>query len=158
MYPVTLTDIFVFSSSFVHFNVGRKQTSLQDIFSMQVSSIEWILGVQIQRFDNMYNVEMTNDRYCCCDNLRGPCEDRVIDLRERCNDADVCQPYFLVRFKRCSDSSTCLDVESYQLRNHTDLPLDQIGLYIPIDVESGENVKNLSHFVALFVRSGMEIC
>ena len=124
------------------FNVGRKQASFQDILLyIQVAGIEWILGVQIQRFDNLYNAEIRNGEYCCCDSSRDPCEERVMDLSGRCNGANSCQHSFFVRFQRCLDSSTCLDIKSYRLRNRTNLPLDQLVLYIPIDVDLGENVK-----------------
>ena len=94
----------------------------------------------------MYNVEMTNGQYCCCDNPLGPCEERAADLRGRCSYADVCLPYFFVHIKRCLNSTTCLNIQSYRLKNRSNLALDRTVLYMPIDVESGENVKKLESF------------
>ena len=34
---------------------------------VQVASSEWVLGVQIQHFENLCNVEIKDGKYCCCD-------------------------------------------------------------------------------------------
>ena len=43
------------------------------IVFVQVASSEWFLTFQIQYFENLYNAEIRNNEYCCCDNPDDPC-------------------------------------------------------------------------------------
>ena len=73
---------------------------------MQVGSSEWVLGVQTQHFENMFNAETRFDQYCCCD-TPSPCVESLAGLNPTtCN--PECDPYFEMRFEVCFYNETCL--------------------------------------------------
>ena len=43
---------------------------------VQVAKSEQLLGVQLQNFDNMFNAEIRDDKYCCCDQ-ESTCADNI---------------------------------------------------------------------------------
>ena len=43
------------------------------VFVQAAASSEWFLAFQIQNFQNLYNAEIRNTEYCCCDNPDDPC-------------------------------------------------------------------------------------
>ena len=115
---------------------------------MQVASTEWILAVQIHNFTNLYNVEIVNDNYCCCDDNQS-CGSVLNDLFVICKHpiaTQVCEPYFLVHFRNCL-SSTCPLNKHYQL-NYTSSAstFDHGILSIPImEMELGDKVRTKSN-------------
>ena len=100
---------------------------------MQVASSEWVLGVQIQHFENMYNAEIRDGKYCCCDRNDVVCQADII-LLGTCiisQPEHGCDPYFRVYVRACLNNGTCFVTESYQL-NGVITSLNQVVLNIPI--------------------------
>ena len=112
---------------------------------MQVASSEWVLGVQIQHFENLYNVEIKDGSYCCCDNPEVECSQSITDLQGLCYDPNlirVCEQYFLVHVKDCSYNSTCTVSQTYQLRIDSSTSLNHLVLFIPLkEMELSNNVR-----------------
>ena len=111
---------------------------------MQVASTEWVLGVQIQNFTNLYNVEIINGMYCCCDDNER-CGSTSSDLLGMCKHASttqVCETCFLVHIKNCISIGTCSLSKTYQLNyKPSDLISDHGILSIPfMEMELGEQV------------------
>ena len=78
---------------------------------IQVASTEWFLGVQIQNFENLYNVEIIKGVYCCCDYIG--CSENISTLRGSCT--HICEPYFLINISNSSCDGTCPLDKTYQL-------------------------------------------
>ena len=74
-----------------------------------MSISERVLGIQIQRFENMFNAEIRNDMYCCCDDPDTQCRGNIHDLGSTtCSNAVyMCHPYFLVYFQACPSVEKC---------------------------------------------------
>ena len=113
---------------------------------MQVASTEWFLGVQIQDFVNLYNVEIINETYCCCyDNQI--CLSDSNSLLTLCKDSSTtppCETYFLVHVRdHCLNSGACLVSRIYQLNyQSSDSMFDNGILSIPFkEMELGDGVK-----------------
>ena len=73
---------------------------------MQVSSSEWVLGVQIQHFENKYNAEIRQNMYCCCDDSDIPCG-ASIDAVKSMTCTTTCQPLYVVYFQACPSTEMC---------------------------------------------------
>ena len=73
---------------------------------VQVASSEWVLGVNIQHFENMFNAEIRSGNYCCCDDGVTPCGE-TIDAVKPMTCTTVCHPYFVVHFQACPSIKTC---------------------------------------------------
>ena len=64
-----------------------------------MASSEWVLGVQIQHFENVYGSEIINGQFCCCDdgssdNDVSICKENITD-QQMCKDSDnPCDNYF----------------------------------------------------------------
>ena len=79
------------------------------VYSVQMASSEWVLGLQIQHFANLYNAEIRGDQYCCCDmqsTAAVPCVDNLPDLQSSDCTAE-CEPYFEIYFIVCFTNETC---------------------------------------------------
>ena len=102
---------------------------------VQVASSEWVLGVQIQHFENMYNAEIRNDLYCCCDDHFRECKENITDLIQNgtCFNSDHrCETYFVLYVRECSYNSICSDTEIYRL-NVARTSLEHLVLYMPFE-------------------------
>ena len=67
-----------------------------------------MLGVQIQHFESLHNIKFNNNNgmYCCCD---GDCMEGAFDKSKTSHMCGaMCQPYFVLHFKACPSSGTCL--------------------------------------------------
>ena len=112
---------------------------------MQVASTEWFLGVQIQDFVNLYNVEMINENYCCCHDNQ-TCSSDLISLLTICKASSTtppCETYFLVYVRDCLHSSACTVSRIYQLNYQSSASMFDNGiLSIPfMEMELGDGVK-----------------
>ena len=77
-----------------------------------MANSEWLLGVSVQHFQNLYNAEIrSSGKYCCCDisYLDVPCVEDLTDLDVTACTSE-CQPYFEMRFEVCSANGTCSDM------------------------------------------------
>ena len=112
---------------------------------LQVTNSEWVLGVQIQHFENVYGLEIRNSHFCCCDdgtdnddddqNDVSLCVRNITDL-QMCKNSTAynpCDTYFLVYVRDCLYNSTCNYTQTYQLKNDT--TLIQLTLTIPVEME-----------------------
>ena len=108
---------------------------------MQVASTEWFLGVEIQNFENLYNVEFVLNGYCCCDGITLVCEENIADLQETCM-THSCQPYFLIHIRDSSCDGTCSLDKIYQLNYQTTSILDHAVLSMSFkETEWSDHVK-----------------
>ena len=80
---------------------------------VQVASSERLLSVEIQHYENMFNAEIRDGEYCCCDQPSQPlCVQNIENLdTEECT--DMCQPYFVIYFQTCPSSKTCYLANNY---------------------------------------------
>ena len=109
-----------------------------------MANTEWFLGVQIQNFTNLYNVEIINGRYCCCDDNE-TCGSTANDLLAMCKHASttqVCETWFLVYTRKCL-SGTCSFGKTYQLNYKSSSSIFDHGiLSIPLmEMELGDKVR-----------------
>ena len=124
------------------------------VYFIQVASTKWFLGVQIQHFENPYNVEIINGDYCCCHD-NAICSGNLIDLFAKCTDqctAQPCETYFLVYIRDCVVNSECFISKTYQL-NYTSSAsvIDHGILSIPLmEMELSDHVRtNFSYLMKL---------
>ena len=115
------------------------------VIFMQVASTEWFLGVQIQDFTNLYNVQIINGMYCCCDDNE-TCGSTLNDLLGMCKDpttTQICETYFLVHIKSCLFFPTCSLSKTYQLNYRPSSSISDHGiLSIPfMEMELGDEVR-----------------
>ena len=120
---------------------------------MQVASTKWFLGVQIQNFMNVYNVEIINGMYCCCDDNE-KCGNTPNDLLGMCSDPSTtksCETYFLVHVKNCISASTCSFSKTYQLNYKFSASMFDHGIFsIPfMEMELGERVRTKMSYLVL---------
>ena len=100
------------------------------VIFMQVASTEWYLGVQIQDFINLYNVEIINGMYCCCDDSE-TCGSDFDNLLGKCEDpstTQVCKTSFLVHIRYCSRFHTCFLSKTYQLNYKSSTSMFNYGI------------------------------
>ena len=100
-----------------------------------MASSEWVLGVQIKHFKNLYNVETKSGLYCCCDNADVPCSENITHEDGKCCDSDpthFCEPYFLIHVANCPHSQACSVPKTNQFQVADSSALDQLILYIPL--------------------------
>ena len=73
-----------------------------------------MLGVHVQHFKNLYNVEIRNDKdYCCCgiSYTDVPCVKNFTDLNVTVCTSE-CEPYFEIRFEVCFANGTCSNMKN----------------------------------------------
>ena len=112
---------------------------------MQFSSTEWFLGVQIQNFVNLYNAEIINGMYCCCDDNE-TCGSAPYELIGMCKDpttTQICETYFLVNIRNCLSLNKCSRSKTYQLNYTSSASMFDHGiLFIPfMEMELGDEVR-----------------
>ena len=75
---------------------------------MQVANSEWVLGVHMQHFQNLYNAEIRNGLYCFCDISHNTvkCREDLTDLNIAACTSE-CEPYFEIRVEICLANGTC---------------------------------------------------
>ena len=79
-----------------------------------MANSEWVLGVHVQHFQNLYNAEIrTGNVYCCCDisYVDVPCVEDLTDLDVTACMSE-CEPYLEIRFKVCFADGTCSNMEN----------------------------------------------
>ena len=111
---------------------------------IQVASSEWFLRVQIQKFENLYNVEIRNEEYCCCDAYN--CKQSLTELQGMCM-TDLCQPYFVIQIRDSSCNGACSLDKTYHLNDESNSSfLDEPLLSIPFkEMEFSDNVSTKSN-------------
>ena len=116
---------------------------MSDFF--QVASTEWFLGVQIQDFENLYNAEIINGNYCCCDDNE-ICASTTNDLLVICKNpstTQVCETYLLVHIRNCISIGTCSLSKTYLLNYTSSSSISDHGiLSIPfMEMKLGDEVR-----------------
>ena len=110
---------------------------------VQVASSEWALGVQTQHFENTYNAEMREGKYCCCDFGDVMCTENITELNGFCidsNSINPCDSYFLI-YIRDYYNSTCTATKMYRMNNDS-TSLNNLVLYIPLkEIQLSNNVR-----------------
>ena len=127
------------------------------IVLLQVASSEWVLGVQIQHFENPNDYEIRNGLFCCCDNNNAMmCKESTSDplMCVRSENYHGCDNYFLVYIRDCLYNSTCNYTQIYQLKDDT--TLFQLILAIPLEMDLSENVR--SELLCTEIKLVMKIC
>ena len=128
----------------VSVNVLKISFCLWVIF-MQVASTKWFLGVQIQDFINLYNVEIINGMYCCCDANEkcGRIQNELLGMCKNASTTQICETCFLVQFRNCISVGTCSVIKTYQLNYKPSASIFDHGiLSIPfLEMELGDKVR-----------------
>ena len=90
-----------------------------------------MLGVQIAQFQNLYNAEIKNGRYCCCDD--GPCEDDIRALKNvyMTDCTNPCETYFIVKLQDCTSNTHCTGSQTFNLEDDSTSGLSSVIFYIP---------------------------
>ena len=78
-----------------------------------MANSEWVLGIHVQHFQNLYNAEIRNGDYCCCDiSFKDvPCVNDLTDLNVAACISE-CEPYFEIRFEVCFADGTCSNMKN----------------------------------------------
>ena len=87
------------------------------MYVVQAASSEWVLGVQMQHFENNYNAEIRNGMYCCCDEASIPCGGGIDDVKAMTCTLK-CHPYFVIHFLACP-IETCYVAKTVTVVDHT---------------------------------------
>ena len=97
---------------------------------VQVASSEWVLGVQLQHFENPKNAAWRLDKYCCCDIFPLVCEPTITSLdQQMCT--DECETHFVIHVRDCPYNQTCSVTKRYELEEYDDLYLlSKAGIFI----------------------------
>ena len=101
---------------------------------MQETSSEWVLGVQIQHFVNLYNAEIRENKYCCCDvqSREIPCGETIAAvINAQC--PTVCLPYFVVHFQACPSIETCYIAKTINVSVEPTSVISSILFQIPFN-------------------------
>ena len=118
--------------------------SLLLLVFVQVASSEWVLGVEIQHFENLYDAEIRDGVFCCCDNRDTTlCKENIIEM-EVCVHSETihgCDHYFLVYVRDCPYNSACTVTKHYRLNTTTTLVQLTCILAITLEMKMIENVR-----------------
>ena len=79
-----------------------------------MANSEWVLGVHVQHFENLYNAEIRDTgKYCCCDisYKNVPCVANLTDLNVAACTSE-CEPHFEMRFEVCFANGTCSNMKN----------------------------------------------
>ena len=78
-----------------------------------MANSEYVLGVHVQNFQNLYNAEIRNGLYCCCDisYVDVPCVEDLTDLNVTVCTSE-CEPYFEMRFEVCFADGACSNMKN----------------------------------------------
>ena len=107
---------------------------------MQLASSEWMLGVGIKEFENLYDAEKTNERYCCCD-YEYICAQDITLLKSAMGSCPVpCQTYLVVSVQDCTSNVPCTINQTFNLQSENQFSLSsaifQIPFVQPIEVRT----------------------
>ena len=123
---------------------------------MQVASTEWFLGVHIQHFENQYNAEIINGKYCCChdDEI---CSSDLSNLLVSCTEpstTQLCETYFVVHIKNCIFVGECSLSKTYQLNYKFSASVFDHGiLSIPfMEMELGDMVRTKIRYICTLIK------
>ena len=98
-----------------------------------MASSEWMLGVQIQQFQSLYNAEiMANNQYCCCD-IPNTCEDNITALENIYDCTLLCDIYFVVSLQDCNSTIHCNINQTFNLEVDPLSRLSSVILLIPFE-------------------------
>ena len=91
-----------------------------------------MLGVEIKEFENLYNAEIRNDEYCCCDDEYN-CEENISVLRSiAMGSCPVpCQTYFVVSVQDCTSNVQCTINKTFNLEPENQFGLSSVIFQIP---------------------------
>ena len=102
--------------------------------SLQVASSEWMLGVEIKEFENFYNAEKMNDKYCCCDYMyEHICVDDITVLKSNAMGSCPvpCQAYLVIRVLDCTYTVQCTINKTFNLEPESQFRLSSVIFQIP---------------------------
>ena len=87
-----------------------------------MASSDWMLGVQIQNFENYPNAERKGSQYCCCDAVH-TCNETIKALNSTYNCTSECQIYFVVHLLNCIIGCTPIKTFNFSENSVSDLSL-----------------------------------
>ena len=74
---------------------------------VQPATSQQLLVVEMLQFHNMYNAEMRNDRYCCCDNANNQvCMSQLGGL-DQMSCEQKCDTWFNISLSPCESAYLC---------------------------------------------------
>ena len=112
-----------------------------------MANSEWVLCVQVEHFENLYNAEIRNDEYCCCDvsYLVVPCVQVVTDINvAECT--SECEPYLEIRFEVCFANRSCSNIkcETAVIDNSLATCISPLHVQLHSEESTIDNVTNVS--------------
>ena len=121
-----------------------------------MANSEWVLGVHVQHFQNLYNAVFRHkDIYCCCDISYKDvqCVDDPIHLNVTACYSE-CDPLFEIRSEVCFADGTCSNIKN-EIACINDIPATCISPLL-VQLHSNEsmidNITNVSAKRASFKR------
>ena len=110
---------------------------------MQVTSSEWLLGIQIQQFENLYNAEIKQEQFCCCDISTSDCNGNMTLLKDAIiNCSFQCQVYYKIHIQVCPVNAICTTNTSVDFKGLDSSMISSMVFSIPIDdTELGQYVR-----------------
>ena len=89
-----------------------------------------MLGVETKEFENLYNVELLDDMYCCCNN-QNICVNDIAALKAMASCTLPCDTYFVVRVQDCRFNVQCTINETFNIEPETQFRLSSVIFQIP---------------------------
>ena len=117
---------------------------------VQVASSEWVLGVEIQNFDNIYNVQLGGDlaKYCCCDD-GNKFSDNIMAFKSMYNCISECQTYFVVSLLDCPNDMTCPPIEIFNFSYNRPLDLSSLVFTLPFGQSTSNNQVSIKYYATI---------
>ena len=108
----------------------------------QVASGDWMLGVQIQNFENYLNAERNGTGYCCCDEVDA-CSETIKAFNSKHNCTSECQIYFVVHLLTCTNGCAPMKTFNFSDNSASDLSL----LVFQIPSEQSEEINHVRNTI-----------
>ena len=91
-----------------------------------------MLGVEIKEFENLYNAEKQNDKYCCCDYGYICAKDITVFKSFPMGNCPLpCETYFVVHVQECTSNMQCTINKTFNLDPESQFGLSSVIFQIP---------------------------
>ena len=110
---------------------------------MKVTSSEWLLGVQIQQFEILYNAEIRQEKFCCCDFPGSVCYGNITAWKAAVTGCMFqCDVYYKIHIQVCPANAPCTTTTSFDFKGLDPSSISSMVFSIPFDdTESGQYVR-----------------
>ena len=122
-----------YMATYLYIYTGGGGHVYSKIMFAQVASSDWMLGVQIQNFENYLNAERKGTEYCCCDEV-DTCNKTIKALDSTYNCTSECQTYFVVSLLSCTNG--CAPTKTFNFSDNSASDLSLLVFQIPSEQSS----------------------